>query len=132
MRTCDFLIVGGGVAGATAAWHLSQHGEVVVLERESVPGYHTTGRSAAQFFDRTAFPNFGGIPAGGTRTHERRLVVAKGKKLNAFDVAAGVSDDAVSAMLGPTGNLRAPTLRVGNDLLVGFNEEAYAESFGTA
>ena len=31
----------------------------------------------------------------------------------------------VTAMLGPTGNLRAPTLVVGKTLLVGFNEEAY-------
>jgi arsenate reductase-like glutaredoxin family protein len=29
-------------------------------------------------------------------------------------------------LLGPTGNLRAPTMIVGNTMLVGFNEEAYA------
>jgi hypothetical protein len=28
-------------------------------------------------------------------------------------------------MLGPTGNLRAPTLRVGRTLVVGFDEETY-------
>jgi hypothetical protein len=33
-------------------------------------------------------------------------------------------------MLGATGNLRAPTIRVGNKLLVGFNEEVYGEVFG--
>jgi hypothetical protein len=32
-------------------------------------------------------------------------------------------------MLGPTGNLRAPTLKVGKTLLVGFNEEAYEGVF---
>lgn len=32
----------------------------------------------------------------------------------------------LKAMLGPTGNLRAPTLRIGRTLLVGFNEDAYA------
>ena len=37
------------------------------------------------------------------------------------------TDDVVDAMLGPTGNLRAPTLRVGSTLLVGFNEDAYRE-----
>jgi hypothetical protein len=31
-------------------------------------------------------------------------------------------------MLGPTGNLRAPCLRVGKTVLVGFNEEAYART----
>jgi arsenate reductase-like glutaredoxin family protein len=33
-------------------------------------------------------------------------------------------------MLGPTGNLRAPTLVVGKTVLVGFNDEAYTEIFG--
>ena len=38
--------------------------------------------------------------------------------------------DAVQAMLGPTGNMRAPTLRVGKSLLVGFNEEVFIQKFG--
>lgn len=45
----DFLVVGAGIAGAGVAYWLSQHGRVVVLERESQPGYHSTGRSAALF-----------------------------------------------------------------------------------
>lgn len=47
--TTDFLVVGGGIAGAAAAFELSAHGSVVLLERESVAGYHTTGRSAALY-----------------------------------------------------------------------------------
>ena len=47
MRTCDFLIVGGGIAGAAAAHALAEHGAVALLEREARPGYHSTGRSAA-------------------------------------------------------------------------------------
>ena len=46
---CDFLIVGAGIAGATAGYHLAAHGRAVVLEMESQPGYHTTGRSAALY-----------------------------------------------------------------------------------
>ena len=46
---CDFLIVGAGIAGATAGYHLAAHGRAVVLEMESQPGYHTTGRSAAVY-----------------------------------------------------------------------------------
>ena len=34
-------------------------------------------------------------------------------------------------MLGPTGNLRAPTIRTGATVLVGFNEEAYQKVFET-
>ncbi len=33
-------------------------------------------------------------------------------------------------MLGPTGNLRAPCLKVGKTLVIGFNAEAYSEVFG--
>jgi hypothetical protein len=33
-------------------------------------------------------------------------------------------------MLGPTGNLRAPTIRRGKTVLVGFNEDLFAEKLG--
>jgi D-arginine dehydrogenase len=45
----DFLIIGAGIAGASAAFELSKQGRVVLLEREDQPGYHSTGRSAALF-----------------------------------------------------------------------------------
>lgn len=45
----DFIVIGGGVAGASAGCELAAHGRVVVLEREDAPGYHTTGRSAALY-----------------------------------------------------------------------------------
>ena len=57
------------------------------------------------------------------------LIVAKGKKVSTFDVRKEVSEEAVAAMLGPTGNLRAPTLRVGKTVFVGFNEEQYDAHF---
>ena len=57
----------------------------------------------------------------------KKLIVAKGKKTTDFLVDGESSEEAVNAMLGPTGNLRAPTLRVGDTLLVGFNEERYQE-----
>ena len=44
---CDFLVVGGGIAGVSIAYWLAPHGRTIVLERESQPGYHSTGRSAA-------------------------------------------------------------------------------------
>ena len=43
----DFLVIGGGIAGVSAAYELARHGSVIVLEQEGTPGYHTTGRSAA-------------------------------------------------------------------------------------
>lgn len=46
----DVIVVGAGMAGASVGWQLAQVGrQVLVLERESQPGYHTTGRSAALF-----------------------------------------------------------------------------------
>ncbi len=46
----DVVIIGGGIAGAGAGYELARAGKkVVLLERESQPGYHTTGRSAALF-----------------------------------------------------------------------------------
>jgi len=54
------------------------------------------------------------------------LIVAKGKQVATFAVSGDPGEEAVDAMLGPTGNLRAPTVRSGRTLLVGFNEEQYA------
>ena len=48
-ETFDLIVVGAGMAGAAAAAHLAAQRRVVLLERESQPGYHSTGRSAALF-----------------------------------------------------------------------------------
>ena len=45
----DFLIIGAGIAGASLAYFLAPHGRITLLERESQPGYHSTGRSAALY-----------------------------------------------------------------------------------
>ena len=49
MSQADFIIIGGGIAGASTGFWLSPHAKVIVLERESHPAYHSTGRSAALF-----------------------------------------------------------------------------------
>jgi D-arginine dehydrogenase len=49
MTEVDFIVVGAGIAGASAAYWLCPHGRTVLLEREDQPGYHSTGRSAALF-----------------------------------------------------------------------------------
>ncbi len=49
MLDCDYLVIGGGIAGCSMGCYLSEHAKVVVLEQESQPGYHTTGRSAASY-----------------------------------------------------------------------------------
>jgi D-arginine dehydrogenase len=47
MRTADVIVIGGGIAGLSVAARLAEHGRVVVLEGESAPGYHASGRSVA-------------------------------------------------------------------------------------
>jgi D-arginine dehydrogenase len=49
MQQTDIVIIGGGIAGASAGFALAPDRRVVLLERESQPGYHSTGRSAALF-----------------------------------------------------------------------------------
>ena len=62
----------------------------------------------------------------------RTLIAARGKKTDAFDLTQSRPDDQtlLGFLLGPTGNLRAPTARVGTTLIVGFNEEAYRRVLG--
>lgn len=50
-RSTEFLIIGSGIAAASTAYWLSQHANVLLLEQESQPGYHSTGRSAALFME---------------------------------------------------------------------------------
>jgi len=47
----DAAVVGAGIAGASFAYTLTPHARVLLLERESQPGMHSTGRSAAMFME---------------------------------------------------------------------------------
>ncbi|WP_334189627.1 NAD(P)/FAD-dependent oxidoreductase [Noviherbaspirillum sp.] len=47
----DYLIIGAGIAGASIGYWLAPHASVILLEAESQPGYHSTGRSAALFYE---------------------------------------------------------------------------------
>jgi arsenate reductase-like glutaredoxin family protein len=60
------------------------------------------------------------------------LYAARGKKVERIDLKADRPDRATveRLMLGPTGNLRAPALRVGRTLVVGFDEETYRKVLG--
>lgn len=53
---CEVIIVGAGIAGASIAAFLSATHRVVLLEAESQPGFHSTGRSAAMFMESYGTP----------------------------------------------------------------------------
>ncbi len=57
MHHYDFVIIGAGIAGASVGWELAARHRVLLLERESQPGYHTTGRSAALYSATYGTPN---------------------------------------------------------------------------
>jgi D-arginine dehydrogenase len=54
--TSDVIVIGAGIAAASAAYWLSLHHSVSLVERESQPGYHSTGRSAALFMESYGTP----------------------------------------------------------------------------
>ena len=57
------VVIGAGIAGAAAAWHLAEHALVVMVERESHPGAHATGRSAALHTETSGAPVVGALAA---------------------------------------------------------------------
>ncbi len=87
MQSSDILVIGGGIAGVSAASFLSNDAAVTVVEAETAIGYHATGRSAAIFA-----PNYG-------KPTIRALSAAS---LPFLSEPAGVSD---SSLLSPRGLL---------------------------
>jgi len=104
MQSTDVLIIGAGMAGASAGYFLAPHAGVIVLERESQPGYHATGRSAALYSETygnatvraitTASRPFYFQPPEGFSPYP--LVTPRG----ALVVGAAADHDALRQMLG--------------------------------
>ena len=61
-----------------------------------------------------------------------KVIVMKGKKVTKFDMKKDkpTDKDLLAVMLGPTGNLRAPVVKRGKTVLVGFNQEVFDEVLG--
>ncbi|QEL20954.1 ArsC family (seleno)protein [Limnoglobus roseus] len=61
-----------------------------------------------------------------------KLIAVKGKRIETLDLKHDrPDDDAILALImGPTGNLRAPTAKVGTTMVVGFTDDAYRQVFG--
>ena len=62
-----------------------------------------------------------------------KVVAAKGKRVETFDMTADPPDDEtlLKYLIGPSGFLRAPAATVGQTLVIGFNEDAYRTLIGS-
>jgi D-arginine dehydrogenase len=65
MAEYDFLIIGAGMAGASAGYALAAQARVLILEQEDQPGYHTTGRSAALYAETYGNATVRALTTGG-------------------------------------------------------------------
>jgi D-arginine dehydrogenase len=91
--TYDFAVIGGGIAGASVAAELAPHASVVLLEAEDLPGYHSTGRSAAFWHETLGGPlvqplSIASLPtleAGGFLSPRQSLNVAEPENVALLD-----------------------------------------------
>ena len=94
----DILVIGGGIAGLSAAARLSAHARLTVLEREPVTGYHASGRSAAlieenygapsvQALNRASMPYLRG-ENGGYLSQRGLLILGQWDEREAFEADA--------------------------------------------
>lgn len=130
----DFAVIGGGIAGASVAGRLAAAGRsVALLEMESQPGYHTTGRSAAIFapcyglgpvralarasehFFHTPPAGFSDVPLISPRMI---LMIARADQLGALDALMAEVDNPLIR------RVNAQTLRALNPLV----RDGYAEA----
>ena len=109
----DVLVVGAGIAGAGVAAELAGALGVVLVEQENRPGYHSTGRSAALFFQ-----NYGNAAIRALSRASRPLFEAADPKLfpnplfsprGALEVADAASHPILEALLAESEGMRAIT-----------------------
>ena len=98
----------------------------------------TTCTKASKFLDAnsieiaeeiSASKKLGETEAGALLDKVSEIVIFKGKNINSFIIKDERKASITPLMLGPTGNLRAPTIIYKNLLIVGFNEDKFSEIF---
>ncbi|HAL76194.1 MAG TPA: glycerol-3-phosphate dehydrogenase, partial [Rhodobacteraceae bacterium] len=105
LNMSDIIIIGGGIAGISAAARLSEQADVTVLEAEEQLAYHASGRSAAVFIKDYGNPtiralNIASLPYlraenGGFLSPRGMMLLAKSDERTAF------SDEAAEFALQP-------------------------------
>lgn len=136
---CDFLVIGAGISGAAAAYELAAHGSVAVLEAESRPGYHSTGRSAALYtrhfggptvrkLNAAGLPFFTNPPAGFADhpllTPRGGLTVANSEQRAEIDaqLELGAGDGSIIELTSAQALQRAPFLKPDSIAFAAFEE----------
>ncbi|KIN63623.1 Oxidoreductase, FAD-binding [Sulfitobacter noctilucicola] len=94
----DIIVIGGGIAGLSAAARLSAHAKVTVLEQETHTGYHASGRSAALYEENYGLPSTVALNTaskayhfeanGGYLSQRGFLIVGQNHEKDAFDTDA--------------------------------------------
>jgi|YNPBryunderm2012_1023409.scaffolds.fasta_scaffold74810_1 arsenate reductase-like glutaredoxin family protein len=112
-RTIDWLYHRKSCTTCKKAHGFLDRAGVTVAEQADATKHKIDGEAALQLLN-------------GLKT----LIAVKGKKIERVDLGKPQDkENLLSLMIGPTGNLRAPTARVGKTMIVGFSEEAYSEIF---
>ncbi|MFZ3580978.1 NAD(P)/FAD-dependent oxidoreductase [Loktanella sp. DJP18] len=114
----DFIVVGGGVAGISAAARLSHLGHVTLLEAEAQTGYHSSARSAALFEENYGKPTTRALNAASREFHQTanggvlspRNVMLVGSAADADAFAHDLTDMRLEPITGTEARAMVPIL----------------------
>ncbi len=127
----DIAIIGGGIAGATLGAALAPHASVILIEGETAPGYHSTGRSAAFWHETLGGPDilpltrasFAALDDGGFLRRRASVQVATAATLPLLEAFAAKFVDSDVALHRVDGaGLRALVPRAAAALIAGIVE----------
>lgn len=110
METAGVLVIGGGIAGLSVAARLAPHARVVVLEGESAPGYHSSGRSVA-----FAHYGLGNVPVRDLTALSMAELAAHGSVHPALHIAGAEEIAALDALEDVHRQYDCDYSRVGHD-----------------
>jgi D-arginine dehydrogenase len=100
-QTYDIAVIGAGIAGASIAAELAPHRRVLLAEAESMPGYHTTGRSAAFFHECYGGPQVAPLSmASGPRLRELGVLRPRGSLYIGREADAALLEQYVARFAG--------------------------------
>lgn len=129
----DILIIGGGIAGLSAAARLSADAQVTVLDMEEATGYHASGRSAAMFEQNYGLPStialnkasavYHRTANGGYLSPRGLMIVAQASDADAF--AADVATMGVETISAQDALAMVPILDPVKTVFAGYHEAAF-------